>query len=387
MTTKQIAATTPKTSTFTLAAITSATLTVLTGVTQPLLITVAKEYGLTDPRAQLYMLFYYIGPASISLSIRSRCFSHRSGGDDDGSGNDEEKSTLINSTASSDDTTTLSENEWPSGYSLLKAAGIAAIDIFAQSMNYTGVSMAGPTIFAIIYSSVTIWTAVYSRVLLHRKLTPYQWSGVGIVFGGLTLTCLHSLQLGPKVFLGSCLIFVGSSIHALVYVISEYIMTRGKFRITVRANCAIQGLVACIALLLWQIVYTRPRYSELIRQPMMEAGTSWSKALVVFLGIALANFIHSISFFYTLRHFPGGAVSAGVLKGLQAVLVFAATSFAFCGHVGGEEMCFNGAKLLSLVVVVGGSMVYGKATEVQSKKEVASDGYRSVPDAVIENKD
>lgn len=337
------------------------------------------------------MLFYYIGPASISLSIRSRCFSHRSsgGGDGsdgscDGSGNDEEKLTQINSTASSNNTTTLNENEWPSGYSLLKAAGIAAIDIFAQSMNYTGVSMAGPIIFAIIYSSVAIWTAVYSRVLLHRKLTLSQWSGVGIVFGGLTLTCLHSLQLGPQVFLGSCLIFVGMSIRALGYVISVYITTRGRFCITVRANCAMQGLVACIALLLWQILYTRPRYSELIGQPMIEAGTSRSQALVVFLGIALANFVHSISFMYTLRHFPGGAVSAGILKGLQAVLVFATTALAFCGHVGGEEMCFNGAKLLSLVVVLGGLMVYGIATEVRSKIVY---GYRSVPDAFVENED
>mmetsp|Transcript_14828 Transcript_14828/g.26904 ORF Transcript_14828/g.26904 Transcript_14828/m.26904 type:complete len:377 (+) Transcript_14828:150-1280(+) len=367
---------TAATPSFTIPAIIAAALTVATGATQPLLITVAKMFGLADPRAQLYMLFYYIGPASISLSIRSRCCRRR-----------DEPPTLLKSTTTNP--TTLNENEWPSGWSLLKAAGIAAIDIFAQSMNYTGVSLAGPTIFAIIYSSVTIWTAVYSRVLLNRHLTIYQWVGVGTVFGGLLLTCFHSFQLGRQVFLGSCLIFVGSSIHALGYVISEYIMTRGKleYRITVRANCAIQGLVACIALLVWQMVYTRPRFSELIEQPMMEAGgTSWTQASIVFLGISLANFVHSISFMYTLRHFPGGAVSAGILKGLQAVLVFAATSVAFCGntHVGGDEMCFNGAKLLSLIVVVGGSLVYGKATELQTKKE-ASGGYKIVPDAVVDD--
>ena len=36
---------------------------------------------------------------------------------------------------------------------------IALWDISSTSLNYTGASLSGPTIFAIIYSSVTIWTA------------------------------------------------------------------------------------------------------------------------------------------------------------------------------------------------------------------------------------
>ena len=47
--------------------------------------------------------------------------------------------------------------------------------------------MAGPTIFAIIYSSVTIWAALYSQVLLQRSMDFYQWMAVLAVFGGLAL--------------------------------------------------------------------------------------------------------------------------------------------------------------------------------------------------------
>ncbi|KAL9184998.1 hypothetical protein ACHAXT_002775 [Thalassiosira profunda] len=351
---------------FTVASSIAAALTVFTGVTQPLLITVAKDCGLADPTAQLYMLFYYVGPASVSLSIGCRRRAPPS--------------------YSPVNTDALDENEWPSGRSLLYAAAIATIDIFAQVMNYTGVSLAGPTIFAIIYSSVTIWTAVYSRMLLQRQLSLAQWAGVFTVFGGLTLTGLHSFQLGAAVFKGSCLIFVGSSVHALGYVISELIMTRGKYRITVRANTAIQGLVACAALAAWQLAYTSSRWEELILQPMHQAGTSWQQAAWVFLGIALSNFVHSLSFMYTLRHFPGGAVSAGILKGLQAVLVFVATSIAFCGTAaGGEELCYTRLKLLSLIVVVGGSLIYGKATEAKTKQlqQQEEERYESVPDVEI----
>lgn len=41
------------------------------------------------------------------------------------------------------------------------------------------------------------------------------------------------------------------------------------------------------------------------------------------------------------------------MKGLQAVLVFAATALVFCGNTGGEEMCFTGMKFASLVPTPG----------------------------------
>ena len=72
---------------------------------------------------------------------------------------------------------------------------------------------------------------------------------------------------------------------------------------------------------------------------MNEAGTSYIQAMVILTMIALANTLHSVTFYTTLKHCPGGSTSAGVLKGLQAVLVFLASSIILCGHMGGIEMC------------------------------------------------
>ena len=88
---------------------------VLSGVTQPILMAYAKHAGLGEPRCQLYMLFYYVGPAAVALSLRR-------GGEGNNSrdrGGDEQRA-------------------WPSRSLLIRAAGIAAFDIFAQSMTYTG---------------------------------------------------------------------------------------------------------------------------------------------------------------------------------------------------------------------------------------------------------
>lgn len=93
---------------------------VLSGCSQPLLMTSLKDAGIADPTCQLYMFFYYLGPASFIFTLL--------GG----------------------------RSDWPSYRAITKAVGIALFDIVAAAMNYTGASMAGPTIFAIVYSRYVI---------------------------------------------------------------------------------------------------------------------------------------------------------------------------------------------------------------------------------------
>ena len=81
-----------------------------------------------------------------------------------------------------------------------------------------------------------------------------------------------------------------------------------------------------MAFVAWQVVYTLPRFEELVGAPMRAANTTVEHAALVFLAIFLANLLHAVTFQITLKHFTGGATSAGVMKGLQAVLVFAATA-------------------------------------------------------------
>lgn len=106
---------------------------------------------------------------------------------------------------------------------------------------------------------------------------------------------------------------------------------------------------------------------------MEEAGTTPFQAFTILGYIVLANLVHSVTFFSTLKNFPGGATSAGVLKGLQAVFVFAASSILLCGRWGGLEMCWSRIKFISLVVVVCGILIYGTfTTEKKGKGAILS---------------
>lgn len=316
---------------------------VLSGCCQPIMMESLKGAGLADPKCQLYMLFYYFGTASAIFLLR------------------------------------LEQTEWPPARTVLKTSCVVLFDIVAQMMNYTGASLAGPTIFAIIYSSVTAWAALYSQLILGRRMNARQWFAVCTVFVGLSLTVTDTCELGPEVLHGLVLVFVGSSMHGLFYVMSEAVMIVGEEKISVSQTCALQGATAALAFFLWQVFYTVPRFDVKIWEPMQESGTTLLAGLSLLGVFAIISFVHSITFFHTLRHFPGGATSAGVFKGLQAVLVFVFTDWIYCGRVGGEEMCFSRIKFFSLVTVSGGVAFYGIATKEREKN--TSRGYEEIGEA------
>jgi len=193
---------------------------------------------------------------------------------------------------------------------------------------------------------------------------------------------------------------MGSTVHAMTYVLSEAIMTKkvtndgssgdnhnnkdsnnkhdssnDNEQLGVTENCAVQGLVACFVYLTWQCVYTLPRFQERIVQPAQQSGTSLTQALLILGGIGGSNLVHALSFFYTLKCFPGGATSAGVMKGLQAVLVFVFTSVVYCDKSSDSmgEMCFTKIKFISLVVVVGGVMLFAIGTDSGRKRSIMND--------------
>mmetsp|Transcript_14558 Transcript_14558/g.40445 ORF Transcript_14558/g.40445 Transcript_14558/m.40445 type:complete len:392 (-) Transcript_14558:501-1676(-) len=308
----------------------NAGLYILSGCCQPLIVTLIKAAGLANPRCQLYMVPYTLVPTIYLLFV------------------------VVNDPR---------EQKWPHRSAIFKASGCAAWDVASTTLNYTGATMAGPTIFSIIYSAVTIWTAIFSRLFLGRKMNVWQWMNVFIVFGGLTITAMDSSSMGKDVVRGSLYILVGSAMHGLTYVMCEALMTVGEARLTAVQNNLVQGAVAGAMLCLWQLFYTIPHSSD-ITVPMHNAGTSLLYALVLLGGFGLSNVVHSCTYFHTLLHFPNGATSAGVMKGLQAVLVFMVTDLFYCNKLGGPEMCFTTSKCVSLITVCGGVLGYGYATRV-----------------------
>jgi len=200
---------------------------------------------------------------------------------------------------------------------------------------------------------------------MHRLLTVRQWASIFVVFLGLCLTAWSNpsqSKQSVQVAWGTICILVGSCMHGGFYVMSDAIMqpvneaTRRHF-LYPREITALQSAVACSCLGLWQIFYTVPRWKQLIQTPLEDAATTNWEASMLLLSFAGANTVHASTFYFTIANYPGGSTSAGVFKGLQAVLVFVAAHWMFCG-ADRPEMCWSLSKMVSLVLVVCGVSVY-----------------------------
>ena len=92
----------------------------------------AKHAGLADPGCQLYMLFYYLGPASVAVTLRTVKSIKRPKSES------EYGSISIGDVAVEEYGTALDDRLWPN-YEQIKFASFVAIwDIGAQSMVYAG---------------------------------------------------------------------------------------------------------------------------------------------------------------------------------------------------------------------------------------------------------
>lgn len=300
-----------------------------TGVSQPLLMSQLRFAGLADPRCQFYVVPYYFGMACTGVLM------------------------MCNPTPR---LRTLP---------LARSALIACVGFVAQTLNWTGNMFAGSAIFAVIYSSVTIWAALLSRVLMQRILTAWQWCGILTVFFGLAITGIEAKNQGDRIFLGASMVTVGAILHALSHSLSEFVSVRGP-RIPPYVNSCVQGMVCLVLIGSWQCTYTASNW-EKISEPMEEAGTSWSYACLLLGAVAAGNLVHAATFFYLLTSI--GVVSTGVLKSLQAVAVFCLSHFLYCER--DESQCFTPVKGVSLVTVACGILCYVVATAAADRHRAA----------------
>lgn len=188
--------------------------------------------------------------------------------------------------------------------------------LFHIRLNYTGASLAGPTLFAIIYSSVTIWAAIFSILILYRELNSVQWYGIIFVFFGLVITATDSINFGPDVFRGTVYVFLGSMVHGLVYALNEYLMKPKRLvkkrsstevytcnyseYLSANMNCSFQMGVAFFGSLIWQLTYTSKHFTESILIPMEKAGTTLTQGMALLFLFALTSFVsigHCLYFF------------------------------------------------------------------------------------------
>ena len=233
---------------------------------------------------------------------------------------------------------------------------LVVIDLVSGILCFSGLVSAGSAIFTVVYSSVTVYTALFSWLFFGRQLHYMQWSGVCLVMVGLVSSSFGGNMFSDDsedVGLGVLMIMVGSMFHSLYYIISESILKEND-PIMPEMLATFQGLCGSFVFGLWQLFYTFPRWDSLISDEIAAHNGDFVTIAVTYAVLIVVNFIHGVCFFHMLKLV--GSTTTGVLKGVISVLVFIISHFAFCSLQ--KSQCFSVAKGLSLVLVVLGVASY-----------------------------
>ena len=295
---------------------------VLSGVLQPLVLEVLNYNGSCEHSTMLFVLPNYLGMASVYFAPQNEDYKGISNG--------------INSN------------------NIRSISLLCLLDIVSQTLNLTGLVFAGSLLFTILYSSCTIWTAIFSYVILNRSLHPMQWLSVITVVCGLAVASLGSLSEGEYVIEGGAMIITGSIIHSLTYILSEKMMLQLNDPLSPETISYTMGIFGTIVYSCWQIFYTIPNFKVLVIDQIASHNGNVYVIIPSFLLLICINFVHAYCFFHLLGSV--GSTTTGVLKGVQTVIVFVGSHFAFCSLQ--SSQCFTPQKGISLAVVVIGVLGY-----------------------------
>jgi drug/metabolite transporter (DMT)-like permease len=255
-----------------------------------------------------------------------------------------------------------------SGASLRRILTATALDLVSGCLLTTGLLILGGGIFVVIYSSTTIWTALWARCS-GQRLSLGRWTGVVLVSGGMVVSasanfadaagdavarivagCVASgacgadaTQLGTRLptplhpthrpswsvsrWFGAA---AGTMLHAAMFVYSEIVIRHAGIDLIVL--CASMGALETAALSAWNLALLTAYGPELYLPSATPAsdgsdGNAGEAAgggavdgvhvALLYGGLTLVNALHAWAFFNMLERV--GAVSSAVMKGVQMV--------------------------------------------------------------------
>ena len=237
---------------------------------------------------------------------------------------------------------------------------IAVCDFLGTAGTTIGLELAGSAIFGIIYSSVTVWTALFTCVILRKAQSAVKMLGIATVVAGLTLPTLDP-EAGAEtanarlVFLGICLTFGGTLFYALEYTLCEQAFTLYDRPVDAKQLCFYTGAWGMAFTMIWMTAYTIPRWDELVVSEISDANGNIPLILLLFATHTINNGVHNAAWFVVCELESG--VSTGLLMGVKAAALFLASALFFCNE-DHPEQCMTPTKSAATCIVLVGTAVY-----------------------------
>ncbi|KAK8833597.1 hypothetical protein WA577_001530, partial [Blastocystis sp. JDR] len=246
----------------------------------------------------------------------------------------------------------------------------ALLDIMGYVIRTIGMVYCGSGLFQVAFSSVAIFSAVYSRIFLKTNVSAIQWLGIAIVTSGLIVSPLSSNSQGKSPVTGILLTLLGAQFYSISYIVNEAITripgNKGTKEICKQVG-VINTMICCVVIL----IDTIPNRAKLIYEPIARTHTNLSSVFVATFVYVISHIIHS----YALYSVQGalGAIWTGLLQCIRACVVFFTSGYLYCAS--DPNQCITWSKIVATILVTCGIAIftYGKRQNTAESAETSDE--------------
>lgn len=237
---------------------------------------------------------------------------------------------------------------------------IALLDVLGTVGTTVGLELAGSAIFGIIMGSITVWTALFTWLLMGQQQSAARLIGIVVVVTGLAVP-MSEYQPDDDddgvsdVLLGIGLTFGGTFFYALEYTLCERIYTLYPKPLDAKQLCFWTGVWGLTITLVWICAYVLPRWETLVVGEVAAAHGVPLWIGLLYVSHTLNNSVHNLAWFYVCE--LEGGVTTGLLQGVKAALLFVASAACFCSDAHPEQ-CYTLPKLGATGTVLAGTVIY-----------------------------
>eukprot|EP00033_Pygsuia_biforma_P002881 GCRY01003178.1.p1 GENE.GCRY01003178.1~~GCRY01003178.1.p1 ORF type:complete len:410 (-),score=65.51 GCRY01003178.1:37-1266(-) len=238
---------------------------------------------------------------------------------------------------------------------------MTVLDVCGNVCSAVGLVLAGSGLYQTLYSSMVVFSAIVSRIVMKRVLNQLQYVALALLVLGLSLTTTSGLHLGASVFWGALITFLGTALYSLQYVLSERILTQPDPPAPITV-CSYIGVYSALVVTVYLGLVTIPQWDRLVVAPIEQANGNVFGIVLMYILLILSSLYHNLSYFNLLSKV--GAVATGVLQALRAILVFGFSSLLYCNF--NSAQCYTYNKGLATLLVVFGVILYAVAGNAAS---------------------
>ncbi|CAL6100187.1 Conserved_hypothetical protein [Hexamita inflata] len=238
------------------------------------------------------------------------------------------------------------------------------IDVVGTTLTLLGQILCGSGVYIIIYSSLTVWSALGSRFSMKKHFTLWQVIGIIIVTAGLGISGIASFNDGSNVIIGIVITLIGTIFHSCVYWLNEFF--NFKYKLHMQIMCGYTGVFGVALYMVYQCAYTIPHWKQLVIDEIAtNNGVVWQICLL-YAALFLVDLFHMFAQYTVVPRV--GSVSTGVGKSISSLSVFVFSHVLFCSVK--KSQCIDFWKALSLIVVLCGVMTYTIAVVIKNRKSI-----------------